>query len=259
MINFRDIATENEELIQKTESKRPFTNINEYLKNGLLIRRAFPFSQEYTKPPEKLDQIYDGDIILEMMPTDEAIVVYSDYKVMALNFANRSNPGGGYIYGARAQEESLCRQYPYLYSGLCCHSEETYPIKGIIVSENVPRHRKEDFTLVQDPSIYASFVTCAAPMVRLTQNPFDENKEYIEDMLELIFTVPASKGYDVLVVGAWGCGAFAPHDPKKCLSYVTKMAATMRMFAETYKKFYKHIVFAIPNDKNYDIFKQVLY
>ena len=43
-----------------------------------------------------------------------------------LNFANQYHTGGGYLSGARAQEEDLCRLVPQLYSQL---SKLPYPIQ----------------------------------------------------------------------------------------------------------------------------------
>ena len=72
---------------------------------------------------------------------------YHAPRITVLNFANANNGGGGYQYGANAQEESFCRQCPILWFNLhyCAFFHRTtrkcYPIGDqgdMIYSPNIP-------------------------------------------------------------------------------------------------------------------------
>jgi uncharacterized protein (TIGR02452 family) len=255
---FAQIAAENNDFIQKTESFQ-FTTVKNRIDNNLFVRRKFPLPQEFIGI-KQMQNKYIGTITLEQGTTDDAILKYQNDKTMALNFANQYNPGGGYLAGARAQEEALCRQYPYLYASLACHKFNYYPIRGVLISEDVPRHRNRDFLVNVNPKVYGNFITCAAPNLIGAYGDnanFTQHKKLIKSLLDLIFSVPASKGYDVLIVGAWGCGAFAPPLKEDMINYVSSMARLMKKFALKYVNCYKKIVFQIPMDKNYDIFKTI--
>jgi hypothetical protein len=62
------------------------------------------------------------------MDTASAVRALAERGIEAacLNFANQYHTGGGYLSGARAQEEDLCRLMPQLYSQL---SKLPYPIR----------------------------------------------------------------------------------------------------------------------------------
>ena len=88
---------------------------------------------------------------------------------MALNFASATRPGGGFLSGAQAQEESLVRS-----SGLyaCIKDSPFYEVhRGlrdpfyshhVIYSPDVPVFRDDVGSLLDRP-YPCSFLTCAAP------------------------------------------------------------------------------------------------
>ena len=96
-------------------------------------------------------------------------LVESGLRPVALNFANGIHPGGGFLGGAKAQEEVLCRSSA-LYQTLVNdqmyeeHRERPRPDSShwAIYSPGVPVFRKDDGTEIDQPWLL-SFITCAAP------------------------------------------------------------------------------------------------
>ena len=137
------------------------------------------------------------------------------HKVVSLNFAAATHPGGGFLTGARAQEEYLCRSSA-LYLAIkdspmyAYHRREGHNrySDSMIYSPDVPVFRDDDHSLL--PAAYrASFITSAAP---LSKHLHPEELVHIPDILRhrirKIMTVAQVHGHDSLVLGAWGCGAF---------------------------------------------------
>jgi uncharacterized protein (TIGR02452 family) len=137
------------------------------------------------------------------------------HKVVSLNFASATQPGGGFLTGARAQEEYLCRSSA-LYLSIkdspmyAYHRREGHNrySDAMIYSPDVPVFRDDDHGLL--PAAYrASFITSAAP---LTKHLHPEELTLVADILRKriwkILTVAQAHGHDSLVLGAWGCGAF---------------------------------------------------
>jgi uncharacterized protein (TIGR02452 family) len=137
------------------------------------------------------------------------------HKVVSLNFASATHPGGGFLTGARAQEEYLCRSSA-LYLAIedspmyAYHRREGHNrySDAMIYSPEVPVFRDDDHRLL--PAAYrASFITSAAP---LTKHLHPEELVHIPELLRhrirKILTVAQVHGHDSLILGAWGCGAF---------------------------------------------------
>jgi len=135
---------------------------------------------------------------------------------LALNFANGIVPGGGFLSGARAQEEVLCRSsalFETLANDPMYHAHQKRPqadsTDWAIYSPAVPVFRIDDGTELQEPWLL-SFITCAAPYAPDIGQP--ESGNLLQLRIHRILAIAQAYGYSTLVLGAWGCGAFS-NDP----------------------------------------------
>jgi uncharacterized protein (TIGR02452 family) len=146
-------------------------------------------------------------------------LVGEGHRVVALNFASARHLGGGFLNGARAQEESLCRA-----SGLyrCINGNPMYahhaPMPGgmytnyAIYSPDVPVIKDDDGTLLNEPYL-CSFITSPAVnagAIRDRERGLVEGE--MERRVDKVLAIAAGHGHDAAVLGAWGCGVFK-NDP----------------------------------------------
>ena len=163
-------------------------------------------------------------------------------KPLALNFANGAFPGGGFLNGARAQEEVLCRSSALfqtingdvMYEE---HSKRHGPdsTNWTIYSPDVPVFRTDWGIALSQPWLL-SFLTCAAPYVPVIGQP--ESGNLLQQRIFRVLDIARSYGYQTLILGAWGCGAFG-NDTKRT-------AGDFRQALETeFQGDFSDIVFAI--------------
>ena len=148
--------------------------------------------------------------------------IFDDEKkkeILVLNMANPVHPGGGVRNGARAQEEDLCRKSSLLLSLESRKAEKYYDYNrrldtrmgsdAMIFTPKVEIIKDENGNLL-DETVIVSVLTCAAPMVSFGKEGMSE-KQYQEMVYNRIMGMlkcSAYFGYKMLVLGAWGCGAF---------------------------------------------------
>jgi uncharacterized protein (TIGR02452 family) len=139
--------------------------------------------------------------------------------VAALNFASAKNPGGGFLRGAKAQEEDLARcsaLYPCLiaqpdYYAANRASGSMLYTDHIVYSPGVPFFRDDRYDLL--PSAFlVSMITAPAPNAgeHLSRHP-DGRADVLatlERRAERVLRIAAIHGHRALVLGAWGCGVF---------------------------------------------------
>lgn len=139
-----------------------------------------------------------------------------DKRIAALNFANAMYPGGGYVLGGNAQEESLCRasmlyyaiRHQVMYRKNRLHLLPDYT-HTLIYTKNVPVIRDENGNMLEKPRA-CDFITCPAVNRTFAKFMFSDKKitEKMDRRIELIIEVAAVYKPDILILGAFGCGVF---------------------------------------------------
>lgn len=140
-------------------------------------------------------------------------------RALVLNFANAHHPGGGFLLGARAQEEALCRAST-LYASISSEkAKEMYRHNNthlsavesdyMLLSPDVCVFRDVDGEPLERPFM-AAVVTVPAPNRRGAALFASEERirETFLRRIRIILRLAADRGYRDLVLGAWGCGAF---------------------------------------------------
>jgi len=174
--------------------------------------------------------------------------------IVALNFASARNQGGGFLSGAIAQEEDLCRcsglyaclkRKPQFYNENILIDDSFYT-DGIIYSPKVPFFRNEYNLFLEEP-FELSIVSAPAPNLRAIQAAM-EPQDLTDVLYEIIcrrakkvLQVAALEGHKNIILGAWGCGAFG-NDPKQVAT----------IFVELVKKDFPHfenVCFAIYDNR----------
>ncbi|MFF8015295.1 TIGR02452 family protein [Streptomyces sp. NPDC007929] len=171
--------------------------------------------------------------------------------VAVLNFASARNPGGGYLNGAQAQEEALCRASA-LYTCLLearafydhhrAHRDPFYTDR-VIHSPAVPVFRDDRGGLLAEPYT-AGFLTSPAPnagvVLRTAPERAHELPRALAARAERVLETAAAHGYRRLVLGAWGCGVFR-NDPAHVAQAFRALLGPGRRFAGAFE----HVTFGI--------------
>ena len=139
--------------------------------------------------------------------------------ILVLNLANPVNPGGGVRRGSKAQEEDLCRKSSLLLSLESSAASVYYKYNkslntymgsdAVMVTPQVEIIKDENGSLL-DESVIVSVMTCAAPMLRNGMEGLtdQEYRDMVYGRITGMLKVAAHLGYEVLILGAFGCGAF---------------------------------------------------
>ena len=158
----------------------------------------------------------------------EAAKDYKGKKIAVLNFANNHSIGGS-PFSAGAQEESLCRcstllpcleamNEPFYQKHICQFASKEINYMGnddLIYTPDVVVFKTDERTdpiypKMMDPSEWykVDVITSAAPQLRKVRTLPANYNDVIFSRIKKILDVAAKEHAEVLILGAWGCGAF---------------------------------------------------
>ncbi|MFI0806289.1 TIGR02452 family protein [Streptomyces echinatus] len=181
----------------------------------------------------------------------EAARRLADAPVAVLNFASARNPGGGYLNGAQAQEEALCRAsalHTCLLTARAYYDHhravrDPFYSDRVIHSPAVPVFRDDRGRLLAEPYL-AGFLTAAAPNAGVIRRTAPERTAEVPAALvvraERVLETAAAHGYRRLVLGAWGCGVFQ-NDPVQVAGAFRTALGPGGRFASSFE----HVVFGV--------------
>ena len=148
----------------------------------------------------------------------------------------------------KTQEEDLFRRSNL--PGMLDNKEvrQHYPLKGLKgLYSNGVQVEKDQKLVLHDP-YDVTLITVAAVV-----GPGPDDAELVKGKVKRILEIAADQRQEVLILGAWGCGAFR-NDP-------TEIASLFKEFFEgDFKGVFREVVFAIPGkgSQNYQIFESIL-
>lgn len=223
MVNYRQINYE-----VMTDTKRQYESIPE-LKDAIRYSIANQFMVLHE------DHIQIGNIescstrfIVSGKRSFEAAKGYKGKKVAVLNFANNHSVGGA-PFSAGAQEESLCRcstlypcleamKHDYYEKHICQYEAHEINYMGnddLIYTPDVVVFKTDERTdpiypkmMSQDDWYKVDVITSAAPELWKGNPMPDDYEAQITSRIKKILDVATQQSVEVLILGAWGCGAF---------------------------------------------------
>lgn len=192
-------------------------------------------------------------------------------KILVLDFANFTKPGGGFIRGSIAQEESLCHS-SNLYNILMMHKDyykshrkfgvdKDLATNDALFIPDVKFNTEEPGTETKSVNVLVVAAPNAKRFRKRWRFWFAENSSYydyannaaIYDRINFVLKCAEVTNQKILVLGAFGCGVFGQRP--------TDVAEIFRELLDTkYKNVFKKVYFPVPYDprnNNYTVFKQV--
>jgi uncharacterized protein (TIGR02452 family) len=198
-----------------------------------------------------IENDFGVDIVVKNCSTIQAILEEKDdLKIGVLNFASAKNPGGGFLGGASAQEESLARSsslYKSLTKDISMYNhnknQSTFLYSDyMIYSPNVLFWFDDEGNCLEN-LLVADVITAPAPNkgAMLQHNRKEELNKIdliFKNRIDNVLAIANQQKIDCLILGAWGCGVFR-NEPKNVAEYFCDVIKSK------YGKAFKKIVFAI--------------
>ena len=174
---------------------------------------------------------------------------YGSENVCYLNFASAKNPGGGFLGGSQAQEESIarstglynCQLKAIDYYDTNRQTKSCFYTDCMIYSPDVPIIKDEAGNNL-DRLMKASIITAPAVNTGVVKHRephrLTEVEAVMKRRIKKVLTIALEHRHDTIVLGAWGCGVFQ-NNPEDIALYFHEV------IKNDFPNAFKEIVFAI--------------
>ncbi len=218
------------------------------------IKRTILYDVDFTS---QKDAVRPTEILVSDLDSVSAIKAYGkkDKRTAVLNFASFKNPGGMFITGSKAQEESLCHE-SFLYNVLkemTAYYEWNKQNKNRALYKNRGLYSPDVLFFKDGLTLPCDVITCAAPNMsaarRYQKVTKEENTEVLRSRIRFVLDIAKEQEVDLLILGAFGCGVFGQD--------ATEVAEIFKEYLTTTHRCFEQVIFAVPQgkDKNYDKMK----
>lgn len=182
-------------------------------------------------------------------------------KIGVLNFASAKNPGGGFLNGSMAQEESLALSTGLYFSikdnpiyqinrddpkdGLYHHS--------VIYSPKVPVIRDATGDLIEEVRTVDILTVPAVNWGNALKKDIDIKviQQNVVERMDYLLGVAAVQGIEVLILGSWGCGVFGGD-----INFVAR--SFISLLTKKYEGVFRGICFSTPDPTHQQVFEREL-
>ena len=171
---------------------------------------------------------------------------------ICLNFASAKNPGGGFINGSNAQEESLARSsclYPCINQMQAMYQinknfKSALYTDNIIYSPKVPVFRDDNGNLLDFHYLLSIITSPAVNAGAVLKSQGKISKEEIKNIMleraKKVLAIAVINNHRNIILGAWGCGVFqnSPRD-------IAEIFYEHLVSNDRFKNYFDLVVFAI--------------
>jgi uncharacterized protein (TIGR02452 family) len=241
--------------IAKKHTKEMSEKYNSEIKKAIANTTVYDENHVFDCCPKS----YPNDIII--LDKDSVSAIFSADKgdhLAVLNFASYKSPGGKFLEGSSAQEESLCHesflynvisQFPHYYENNNKAKNKALYLNRALYSKNIVFERNG---MTRECDV----ITCAAPNLTAAKkycNVSDNlNTETLINRCDFLLNILVEQKTETIILGAFGCGVFG-QNPEEVANIFKDL------ILKKYNGVFKRIIFAIPSGSNgnLDAFRKV--
>lgn len=220
--------------------------------NDSILFKANDERFNFTNLNKKYDKTHVTVLNEDVLVVAETLHNLDANKIMVLNMASYYKNGGGVSSGCMSQEEELFRRTNYFMS----LDDKFYPLKKgeAIYTKNVYIIKDNMYSDLKKPFTVSMIAIAALKNPQLDVYGLYTQKKYYSmcNIIENIFRVSYFLGYENLVLGSLGCGAYS--NPSE------EVAKIFNIYLKKYDCCFKTIIFAVlsKHDKNFDNFDNII-